>query len=80
MHIKVQIDQGASVTSIVECENFTDVQLPLTFIAFSDVMKARVLESFLKSPAKIGLSIYDGEIKTGEWHEAFAANAVFNHD
>lgn len=53
-------------------------QNPLTFITFSDTMKARALEQFMKSPLKIGLSIFDGEPKTGEWHEPLIESAIFN--
>jgi hypothetical protein len=77
MKIKVQIEGGASVQSIV-ASGVENIDKPQTFIAFSETMKARVLEQFLQSPLKIGLSIFNGESKTGEWHEDFAANAVFN--
>lgn len=80
MNIKVQIQGGASVKSVLsEHGNVQVEQLPpLTFIAYSNEMKARVLENFLKSPAKIGLSIFDGVVKDGEWHEDFAPDAIFN--
>jgi len=91
MKIKVQLFGGSSTNSICNSNlaenlsNKTNEQIsewmqenPLTFIAFSDTMKARILENFLKSPLKIGISIYDGEPKTGEWHEKAIDNAIFN--
>jgi hypothetical protein len=79
MKIKVQIYGGASVTSLLSGGISDDsLQNPLTFIAYSDAMKARVLENFLKSPAKIDLSFFDGPAKDGEWHEPPIQNAVFN--
>jgi hypothetical protein len=41
-------------------------------------MKARVLEQFLKSPAKIGISICDDAPRNGEWHESLIKSAIFN--
>lgn len=91
MQLLVQIFGGSSTKSITnsdlvnELKDKTNEQInewlqknPLTFIAYSDTMKARVLEQFMKSPLKIGLSIYDGEQKDGEWHELANSNAVFN--
>jgi hypothetical protein len=91
MKITVQIYGGSSTRSICESalagtlKDKTNEQIadwlqknPLTFIAYSDSMKARVLENFLKSPLKIGLTIHDGEAKDGEWHELANINAVFN--
>lgn len=76
MIIKVQIEKLASVTSVIGDMN--NCHLPLTFHAYSDEMKARMLEQFVKSPARIGISICDDIPRNGEWHEAFAANCVFN--
>jgi len=76
--IRVQIDGGVSVKSAVECGIEAATSKPLTFLAYSDMMKARVLESFLKSPSKIGLSIHNGSRRDGEWHEDFHHNAIFN--
>lgn len=91
MKIKVQIVGGGSVGSLCNgqrletFEGKTEEQInqwmqenPLTFVAFSDRMKAGVLEQFMKSPMKIGLSIFDGEAKTGEWHEPLIESAIFN--
>ena len=77
MNIKVQVIEGASVKSAIE-SGFDAMKNPLTFIAYSDQMKARVLENFLKSPAKIGLSIYDGPRKDGEWHEEIVPTNIYN--
>ena len=91
MKIKVQIYGGSSTRSICE-SNLADIlkdktneqianwmqENPLTFIAYSDSMKARIMENFLKSPLKIGLSIFDGEMRGGEWHEPAIKAAIFN--
>ena len=76
-NIKVQIVGGVSVKSAVQ-SGFDAISQPLTFHAFSDTMKARILEQFLKSPAKIGLSFTDETPRTGEWHEPLIESAVFN--
>ena len=77
MNIKVQIINGASVKSVVE-SGFEDAQNPLTFHAFSDTMKARILENFLKSPAQIAISLTDEAPRIGEWHEPLSENAILN--
>jgi hypothetical protein len=77
--IKVQIIGGASASSIVNTNNFTDsYEMPLTFHAFSDLMKARIIENMIKSPCKIGISFTDETPRIGEWHEPLIENAVFN--
>lgn len=80
MKIKVQILGYHSTNSLINSgvENVGSETNPFTFIAFSDTMKARVLEQFMKSPLKIGLSIFDGKSKTGEWHEPLIKSAIFN--
>lgn len=78
MNIKVQIFGDISVNSVCGANNLNDCLNPLTFIAFSDKMKARVLEQFIKSPNKIGLSITDEPNRTGEWHESSVENAIYN--
>ena len=80
--IKVQVINGASVSSVVNTyEQHGDYPVgewPLTFHAFSDTMKARILENMIKSPARIGISFTDEEPRTGEWHEPLIENATFN--
>ena len=82
--IKVQVYGGASVTSIVNTldvhSNYDPVkdQWPLTFHAFSDTMKARILENMIKSPAKIGISFTDETPRCGEWHEPPIEDSIFN--
>lgn len=76
--IKVQIVNGASVSSVIGASNIDDAKNPLTFHAFSDAMKARILEQFIKSDAKIGISFTDDKPRTGEWHEPLVDNSVFN--
>ena len=66
--IKVQIIGGVSTKSAIE-SGFDAIQHPLTFHAYSDTMKARILESYLKSPEKIVLSFTDEIARDGEWHE-----------
>lgn len=75
--IKVQIVGCMSVKSAIE-SGFDAVSQPLTFHAFSEEMKARVLERFLGSPAKIGISYTNETPRTGEWHEPMVKGAVFN--
>ncbi len=80
MKIKVQIIGYSSTKSLTNSgiEHVRSETNPFTFIAFSDTMKARVLEQFMQSPLKIGLSVFDGEPKTGEWHEPLIKSAIFN--
>ena len=66
--IKVQIIGGVSTKSAIE-SGFYEIQHPLTFHAYSDTMKARILESYLKNPDKIVLSFTDESPRDGEWHE-----------
>ena len=66
--IKVQIIGGLSTKSAIE-SGFDNIQHPLTFHAYSDTMKARVLEAYLKNPDKIVLSFTDETPCAGEWHE-----------
>ena len=81
--IKVQIIGGTSTRSLIENPQAMEEEFrnenPLTFHAYSDEMKARVLEQFLKSPAKIGVSFSDESPRNGEWYEPLIENAVFNH-
>jgi hypothetical protein len=41
-------------------------------------MKARVLETMIKSTGKVGISFTDEPPRTGEWHEPLVENAIFN--
>ena len=77
--IKVQIVGGGSVKSIVEAGPEA-MYNPLTFHAYSDRMKARILEQMIKSPARIGISFTDEPSRDGEWHEPLINDAIFNHD
>lgn len=76
--IKVQIVNGASVSSVVGASNLNETRNPLTFHAFSDTMKARILEQFIKSETKIGISFTSEKPRTGEWHEPLVPDSVFN--
>jgi hypothetical protein len=77
--IKVQVVGCASVASILNTDNFEDsLNKPLTFHAFSDEMKARILENLIKSKCRIGISFTDEPARTGEWHEKLIEDAVFN--
>ena len=66
--IKVQIIGGVSTKSSIE-SGLDNTQHPLTFHAYSDAMKARILESYLDNPQKIVLSFTDEPPRDGEWHE-----------
>lgn len=66
--IKVQIIGGVSTKSAIE-SGIDSIHYPLTFHAYSDTMKARILESYLKNPEKIVLSLTDEIARDGEWHE-----------
>jgi hypothetical protein len=74
--IKVQVFGGVSTKSLIE-SGFEAANEPLTFHAYSDRMKARVLESFMVSGGTIGLSFTDESPKDGEWHEELAPGAIF---
>ncbi len=78
MKIKVQIFKAPSNAALVNPKTKAIDKLPVTFIAFSDQMKARILENFLKSPLKIGISVYDGPDETGEWLEKPVEGAIYN--
>jgi hypothetical protein len=80
MKIKVQIIGHNSTNSLINsgAQHVGSEENPFTFVAFSDAMKVRALELFMKSPLKIGLSIFNGEAKTGEWHEPLIPTAMFN--
>jgi hypothetical protein len=77
--IKVQVIGVVTTKSAIE-SGFEATNEPLTFHAYTDVMKARVLESFMVSPGKIGLSFTDETPRDGEWHEEMAIDAVFCPD
>lgn len=66
--IKVQIIESVSVASAIN-SGMDMVHHPLTFHAFTDTMKARILESIIKNPGKIVVSFTDETPRTGEWHE-----------
>jgi hypothetical protein len=76
--IKVQFINGASVRSVIEYGFDVATEQPLTFHAYSDQMKARVLETMIKSTGKVGISFTDESPRTGEWHEPLVENAIFN--
>lgn len=76
MNIKVQIDNVLSAKSLL-ASGIENAHKPVTFIAYSDAMKARVLQRFLEGRERIGLCLCEGR-KDGEWREDFAPNAVFN--
>lgn len=78
MKIKVQVFGGVSVRSAIESGFDDTTKLPLTFIAYSDTMKAMALENFVRSSALIGLSIYDGPNRNGEWHEKPVESNIYN--
>ena len=78
MKIKVQLFKQPTTAALVNPKTKAIDKLPVTFIAFSDEMKARVLENFLKASIKIGISVYDGPVETGEWLEKPVEGAIYN--
>jgi hypothetical protein len=72
--IKVQIIGGVSAKSVINSE--LGLNHPLTFHAYSDKMKARILESFITSKGKIALSFTTEELRDGEWHEPIDPNSI----
>jgi hypothetical protein len=74
--IKVQVIGGVTTKSAIE-SGLEMVNEPLTFHAYTDAMKARVLESFMGSGGTIGLSFTDETPRDGEWHEEMVLDAVF---
>jgi hypothetical protein len=81
MNIKVQIIGMISSSSIAESKNLDFARdNPLTFIAYSGKMKEAVLDKFVSGDCQhtIGLSVYNGPVRDGEWHEPLVQNAVFN--
>lgn len=77
MNIKVQIPHSITSASII-ASGSDKAHLPLTFIAYSDAMKARIMEKFITGNQQIAISEHTGPKQDGEWHEAFAAGAIFN--
>lgn len=68
--IKVQIGAAMSAKSFITSGASSD---PLTFICYSEEMKARVLDLLL-SDADVRVSFTD-EKRDGEWHEPFVDGA-----
>jgi hypothetical protein len=77
--IKVQLIGHATVKSLIE-SGVASTDDPLTFHAYSDQMKARILDSFLNplNRGKIALSFTDDLKKDGEWHEKLSDEAIVN--
>jgi len=73
--IKVQIIGGVSTKKSAIESGFDAIQHPLTFHAYSDTMKARILEVYLKNPDSIVLSLTDESPRDGEWHEPLIFNS-----
>jgi hypothetical protein len=75
--LKVQLLGAVTTKSIL---NSPDLNLedPLTFHAYSDTMKARILESLLKpeTAGKIAVSITDEPARDGEWHEPLVDDSL----
>ena len=76
--IKIQIPGHATVKSVCQNENGqSGHEQPFTFIAYSDTMKARMLESILHNAIR-GKSIFISfcdEQRDGEWHEPLSPDA-----
>ena len=74
MNIKVQIKGQISTKALIASGDFLKInfdvsQRYLTFIAFSDTMKARVLEMITKQPEKDIKLTLTNESTIGEWYE-----------
>ena len=74
MNIKVQIKNRLSTNAII-ASGISKEGDYLTFHAYSDQMKARILENLLNSRSEIYVSICDEARKDGEWYEPLANNA-----
>lgn len=70
--IKVQIGAAMSAKSFITSGASSD---PLTFICYSEEMKARVLDLLLSdADVRVRVSFTD-EKRDGEWHEPFVDGA-----
>jgi hypothetical protein len=78
MNMKVQIIGTLTGASFIGGGN---PENPLTFHAFSPVMKARVMELYLdpRNEGLIAISNTDEAPRTGEWHEPVTGNAIVNN-
>lgn len=74
MTIKVQIKNHLSTKATI-VSGIPKEGDCLTFHAYSDQMKSRILENILKSDAEIYVSICDDARKDGEWYEPLSNNA-----
>ena len=68
MILKVQYDSAVPTTSAIHKYGFPQEGEVLTFLAYSDAMKARVLE-LIAQGQKLTISVYNGKQKDGEWYE-----------
>lgn len=68
MIVKVQYDYAEPTGSAIARSGFPQEGEVLTFLAYSDQMKARVLEMMAQGK-KITLSIHEGRPRDGEWYE-----------
>lgn len=68
MNIKVQLPDRISTAALIESGIHIKGQC-VTFHAFSDTMKARVLELIAKGNERVLLRVTDETPRTGEWME-----------
>jgi hypothetical protein len=83
INLKVQIlnrfTTKSILNSVICCDSLVlNLEDPLTFHAYSDTMKARILESLLKpeNAGKIAVSITDEPARDGEWHEPLVNDSL----
>lgn len=67
MNIKVKFHKLSTGSVLNSGLNFKDPAV--TFIAYSDVFKAHILETMVLSPGMVKVEKYDGPAKDGEWLE-----------
>lgn len=77
--LKVQIPGVVTSASIIESGIPESDNLVLTFMAFSDAMKARILERIAKGD-DIRVSLTNEPIRTGEWFEPLHSDSVAAHN
>lgn len=77
-NIKVQIP-GVITSSAIINHGIPEGDLVLTFMAFSDAMKARILERIAKGD-DIRVSLTNEPIRTGEWFEPLHSDSVAAHN
>lgn len=68
-NIKVSISNCLSISAILESGTPCNTDKKLCFHAYSDTMKARVLDLIADNPGRIEVEITPDTPKNGEWFE-----------